>query len=73
MIKALNAFFATFFTLFTAVNRIATASDNLAKVAEQASEDFYNQQKLEGAARTNELKQQLANLEATASTKTVDL
>ena len=59
MFKAIGTFFNALVTLFTAIDRGASALDHCAKWAECEAEDFEKRAQLERAARFDELKEEL--------------
>lgn len=60
MLKAISAFFAMFFTAFTALNRIANAADKLASDGEERADHYLTVSRLERAQEVKDAKARLA-------------
>lgn len=59
MFKAIGTFFNALVTLFSAIDRGASALEHCAKWAECEAEDFENRAQVERAARLEQLKVEL--------------
>ncbi len=68
--STIAAFFNMIMTAVNAVNRLANAGDKYCSIAEAHAQTTHDQYVLESKARTEELKQQLAKLEAEAEVET---
>lgn len=55
MIKALTQFFAMFSSLFSAGQRLANSADKLAEYAEESTDGFLQQARIERAQRIKQL------------------
>lgn len=61
MINAIKAFFQMFATFFLAGNSAATAVLNLAKVSEEMSDAYLQEQRLETSKRLSKLRAEVAS------------
>ncbi len=71
--STIAALFNMLSTFIGAINKLADASDEYASIAKTHATSTHDEYKLEAKKRTLALQQQLANLEATASTSTPEL
>jgi ribosomal protein S13 len=64
MLKASGQFFAAFFTIFSAIDKVARAVDNIAGIAEAESKGLAKQMEVEREARIAKFRDDVSQLKS---------